>query len=261
LTTAESRRYRFINPLERRIPLTQPTEQTGPVALSEQQADGSGELTTEKFEGAQRPALPNPSGISAKSDAREEMENQLLTAAASLFHRKGFVAATTRELAKSLGLQRASLYHYLESKQDLLYVLCVRGMNSISQEVAEAIETAPPDERLHSAIRAHIEATLRDQDMHAVMLSEFRHLDPERRDEVSRLHHSYHQQIRTLLREEQEAGRLRQDIDTKYLALMLSNLLNWTINWYQPSGPLQPSDLADLLFNLFVDGARSAPAD
>jgi AcrR family transcriptional regulator len=189
------------------------------------------------------------------------MEDQLLGAAASLFHRKGFVASTTRELAKSLGLQRASLYHYLESKQDLLYVLCSRAMESISREVAQAVETAAPDERLGSAVRAHIEATLRDQEMHSVVLSEFRHLDPDRREEISRQHHSYHQQIRKLLREEQDAGRLRKDIDSKYLALMLSNLLNWTLYWYDAEGLLQPGEIADLVIELFLNGAKAQYPD
>jgi hypothetical protein len=93
--------------------------------------------------------------------------------------------------------------------------------------------------------------------MHFVMLSEWKHLDPERRDEVSRMHHDYHQQLLNLLREEQEVQRLRQDIEPKYLALMLSNLLNWTIYWYEPTGPLQPQELADLLYALYIDGAKA----
>jgi TetR/AcrR family transcriptional regulator, cholesterol catabolism regulator len=226
--------------------------------LDKQEDDGSAVPTAEA---TRRVTLPTSSGSGEKSGTREEMEDQLLGAAASLFHRKGFVASTTRELAKSLGLQRASLYHYLESKQDLLYVLCSRAMESISREVAEAAETAAPDERLASAVRAHIAATLRDQEMHSVVLSEFRHLDPDRRDEISRQHHSYHQQIRKLLREEQDAGRLRTDLDSKYLALMLSNLLNWTLYWYDPEGALQPSEIADLVIDLFINGAKAQHPD
>jgi len=221
-------------------------------ALDKQEDDSSA---------VRRVTLPTASGSTEKSGTREEMEDQLLGAAASLFHRKGFVASTTRELAQSMGLQRASLYHYLESKQDLLYVLCSRAMESISREVAEASQTAPPDERLASAVRAHIAATLRDQEMHSVVLSEFRHLDEDRRDEISRQHHSYHQQIRKLLSEEQDAGRLRTDLDSKYLALMLSNLLNWTLYWYDPDGPLQPSQIADLVIDLFTNGAKARHPD
>jgi AcrR family transcriptional regulator len=217
------------------------------IALSEEEADRS----------VARLATSGSSGSAMRSDSREEMENQLIAAAANLFQRKGFVGATTRELAKSMGLQTSSLYHYLESKQDLLYVVCVRATNAISTQVAEAVKAAPPADRLRSAIQAHVAATLSEQDMHAVMLREFRHLDQDRRDEVSRLHHSYHQQIRDLLGEEQDAGRLRKDVDTKYLALMLTNLLNWTIYWFDPAGPLQAPELASLLYDQFMNGARS----
>jgi AcrR family transcriptional regulator len=223
-------------------------------AADKQDSDGSAVPTAEA---ARRVALPNSVGSAEKSETREEMENQLLGAAASLFARKGFAGATTRELAKSMGLQRASLYHYLESKQDLLYVLCNRAMESISRDVAEAIDTAPPEERLRSAVRAHVEVTLRDQELHAVVLSEFRHLDPDRMEEISRQHHSYHQQLRKLIREEQDAGRLRKDFDSKYLALTLSNLLNWSLYWYKPEGPLQPAEIADLLVEIFTNGAKT----
>jgi AcrR family transcriptional regulator len=128
------------------------------IALREEEADRS----------VARLATSGSSGSAMRSDSREEMENQLIAAAANLFQRKGFVGATTRELAKSMGLQTSSLYHYLESKQDLLYVVCVRATNAISTQVAEAVKAAPPADRLRSAIQAHVAATLSEQDMHAV---------------------------------------------------------------------------------------------
>lgn len=195
----------------------------------------------------------------ARSNERQEMEHRILIAAASLFHRRGFVGATTRELAKSLGLQRASLYHYLDSKQDLLYALCVTSLQIISRETEEAAKAASPEERLRCAIRAHVEAAVRDQDMHAVMLTELRSLDPERQAEVKNLRAAYERQVRELLREEQDAGRLRPDVECKYLTLMLLNLLNWTIFWYKPSGPLQARELGDLLADQFLEGATSRP--
>ena len=105
----------------------------------------------------------------AAPDERQEMEHRILVAAASLFNRKGFAGATTRELAQSLGLQRASLYHYLESKQDLLYAICVGSLQIAAREFAEAVAAATLENRLRDAIRAHIAAMARDQDMHAVM--------------------------------------------------------------------------------------------
>jgi AcrR family transcriptional regulator len=203
-------------------------------------------------------AVASDSGVpDALSAIPEPMRARLIATGASLFQQKGFDGATTRELAGLLGLKKASLYHYVQNKQDLLYAICLASIESISSEVSEAIEKAPPEERLRHAIRAHIEAAVRDQDMHAVMLVELRSLDPELQSKVKDLRSGYEQQIRNLLREEQEAGRIQRDVDSKYLLLMLLNLLNWTIFWYKSTGPLQARQFADLLTELFLNGAKA----
>ena len=203
--------------------------------------------------------LVNGSASDVRSDERQEMEHRILVAAASLFNRKGFAGATTRELAQSLGLQRASLYHYLDSKQDLLYALCVASMQIAAREFAEAVDAAPPEDRLRNAVKAHIEAMARDQDMHAVMMTELRSLDAERQVEVKKLRAVYEGQVRDLLCAEQAAGRLRSDIDCKFLTLTLLNLVNWPIFWYRSSGPIEPGALGDLLTDLFLEGAMRQP--
>jgi TetR/AcrR family transcriptional regulator, cholesterol catabolism regulator len=204
--------------------------------------------------------LPNQSGTDPGSEERKEMEHRILMAAASLFNSKGFAGATTRELAQSLGLQRASLYHYLESKQDLLYALCVASMETAAGHFTQAVGSAPPESRLRSAIRAHITAMVTEQDMHAVMLTELRSLDPDRRDEVRKLRSAYEGQWRDLLHAEQAAGRLRSDTDVKFLTLTLLNLVNWPIFWYRSSGPIEPDELSDLLTDLFLEGALPQPS-
>jgi AcrR family transcriptional regulator len=40
---------------------------------------------------------------------------------ARLFWKKGFASTSTRELAESLGVQKASLYYHMESKEQSLY--------------------------------------------------------------------------------------------------------------------------------------------
>jgi TetR/AcrR family transcriptional regulator, cholesterol catabolism regulator len=43
---------------------------------------------------------------------------------ARLFWKKGFASTSTRELAESLGVQKASLYYHMESKEQSLYDIC-----------------------------------------------------------------------------------------------------------------------------------------
>jgi AcrR family transcriptional regulator len=202
-------------------------------------------------------ALPtaSSSGDDPTLVGAEETRHRLLGIAADLFRRKGFARATTRELAGLLGLKKASLYHYVSSKQELLYEICIESLNTISEQVRRAIDQGPQPGRMLAVIRAHVETACRDQAMHAVMLIELRALAPERYTEVVEARSAYERQLRAVLEDEQEGGRLRGDVDCRYLTLMLLNLLNWTIFWYDPAGALSPRELADMLARQFIEGA------
>jgi hypothetical protein len=55
----------------------------------------------------------------------------------------------------------------------------------------------------------------------------------------------------------QRAGALRRDVTAKHLTLGLLNLLNWSMAWWDPEGELSPGDLADVLSDLYLNGAGS----
>jgi AcrR family transcriptional regulator len=187
----------------------------------------------------------------------QEDRDRILLIAADLFRRKGYAGSTTRELAGLLGLKKASLYHYVESKEDLLYDICIEGLRRIDSAISKVEETAPADKRLQMMITRHVVSALEDRDLHAVMLIELRALTPARLALVIEHRDAYEDRIRSLIIAGQESRLLRTDITAKYLTLALLSMLNWTIFWYDPAGPLTPTELGDLLVTQFFDGARS----
>ena len=54
----------------------------------------------------------------------------------------------------------------------------------------------------------------------------------------------------------QKKGLIRSDIDVRYLTLSLLNLLNWTIFWYEPTGRMSPTELAEVFFAVYVEGVQ-----
>lgn len=176
--------------------------------------------------------------------------------AARLFWNKGYAATTTRELAELLGMQKASLYHYMDSKEDLLYDICVESLDNIHRSVVQALEgESDPLARVRAMIRGHVVPMLEDREKHATMLTELKSLSPPRRKEVVRLRDEYERLGRGVLQAAQDAGVLWQGASAKELNLMLFNLLNWTIFWYQPEGELSPDELAGLFERLYLHGA------
>ena len=181
---------------------------------------------------------------------------RLLATAAALFRKKGYANSSTRELAALLGIRSASLYHHIEKKEDLLYALCVNSLNNIREAGERAIsEVSDPLDRVRALTRAHLKTALEDRDKHATLLAELRELSDARRAEVLRLRDDYESLVRRTIGDAQAVGAVRQDVETKYLALALLNLLNWSIFWFSPGGDLTPEQLADLLAALFLEGA------
>lgn len=186
--------------------------------------------------------------------------SRLAATAATLFRTKGYAGSTTRELAALLGIQSASLYHHIGSKEDLLYALSMDALHRIQHEVERAIASeTEPGARLRAMIRTHISSALADQDKHATMLIELRALSDARRAQVLGLRDAYETLVRDTIAGAQAAGALRRDVPAKHLALALLNLLNWSIFWFRPGGELTAERLGDLLATLYLEGTgRSA---
>jgi TetR/AcrR family transcriptional regulator, cholesterol catabolism regulator len=178
------------------------------------------------------------------------------TIAAGLFATKGYAATTTREIAEALGVTKGTFYHHFPSKEDVLLEICEQSLSRITEAAVVIVEgTDEPRVRLESLIRSHIHTMLADQGMHTTMLLELRSLGVANRDRVVASRDAYEALIRDAISECQAAGALDADADTRLLALLLLNLLNWTIFWYRPGGAHTVDEIADASARMFLQGS------
>jgi AcrR family transcriptional regulator len=181
-----------------------------------------------------------------------------LEAAVGLFSRKGYAATSTREVAKLLGIQKATLYYHVESKEDLLFLICQSSLTQIRTDVETAIrDSRDPLDRAQTMISAHVESLLRDADEHSTTFTEMHALSEERFDQIMKLRDAYENLVRSVLQQAQDAGVLRPDIEAKYLSLALLGIMNRVTVWYRRGGPLSPNQIGRLLSVLFLAGART----
>src|SRR4029077_9748732 len=106
-------------------------------------------------------------------------------------------------------------------------------------------------------ISAHIESLLRDEAEHSSAFTEMHALSEKRFEAIMKLRDNYEQLVRSVLREAQNAGVVRKDIETKYLALALLGIMNRVMLWYRRGGALSPGQIGRLLGVLFLAGART----
>ncbi|MEP7208863.1 MAG: TetR/AcrR family transcriptional regulator [Casimicrobiaceae bacterium] len=95
----------------------------------------------------------------------QERRDRLISAAIEVFKEKGFHAATTRDIGRAANMTQGTIYNYVSSKDDILYLVCDRLVAQYQEETHRALETiGDPVERVRSAARAVVEIMYHHQD-------------------------------------------------------------------------------------------------
>ena len=101
--------------------------------------------------------------------------DDILEAAAQIISRKGFHATSMQDIAQSVNLQKASLYHHISSKQEILAALLDQALDMLIERIQNVIDQPiPPDEKLRLAMRVYLSSMLDRRDLAAVLLLEHR---------------------------------------------------------------------------------------
>src|SRR5947207_11237726 len=91
--------------------------------------------------------------IDAPPDARR---SEMYRTIAQLFRDRGFDATSVSEIARTLGLTKAGLYHHFESKEALLSEIMMFGLDKVRDEVILPVRAIrDPEERLRQLILRH----------------------------------------------------------------------------------------------------------
>lgn len=180
--------------------------------------------------------------------------DDILEAAAQIISQKGFHAASMQDIAQAVNLQKASLYHHISSKQEILLALLDRALDLLIEHIEIVVQQPlPPDEKLRQAMRAYLQDILDHRDLASVLLLEHRSLEPQfharhipRRDRFERL-------WRDLVQEGMDQGVFCCS-DPALTSRSLLGVLNWTITWYRPNGPQTAGEIGEQTANLFLRG-------
>jgi len=176
---------------------------------------------------------------------RENRRHDLLRSAAHLFRTKGFSRATIRDLARAVELQSGSIFHYFDSKQDILFAVMEDAINLSITRLEQALECADGIRAsLGALIRAELSAIHDDEtrDGMEVAFYEWDNLSAENQTILRRLREQYESIWMTHIQEAKDQGLIQ--MDPFILRRLLTGALAWTVKWYTPDGPMDMDSLA-----------------
>src|SRR5579871_412834 len=88
----------------------------------------------------------------------ENPKERILERAAEHFARNGYDASSINELAKSLKVSKAAIYHYYQTKQEIYDAIILMTIKGMVEHVEKAVAASDePAEQLKLFMRAHAE--------------------------------------------------------------------------------------------------------
>ena len=185
-----------------------------------------------------------------------DRKEQIYSTARIMFSERGYHATTVRDIARELNLQGGSLYAHIESKETVLWELVSRAAEQFLGAVEPIVQSdAQPAEKLREMVRAHVTVVAANLDDATVFLHEWKFLGDERRTAIAAQRDRYEHLYRQVI----EDGILLGDFaetDPKMAATLVLSAVNWLPQWYKPSGPLTPVQVADSFSGLVLSGLQ-----
>ena len=187
--------------------------------------------------------------------------SDILDASAQIFSQKGYHGTSMQDIADAVNLQKASLYHHVSSKQEILFALLNRGLFLLNEKVDQAIsDSQPADANLRMAIKAYLKAMTGNHDVTSVLLLEYRSLEPNYLEPHIKERDRFELLWRNIIESGVKEGVFSCD-DPAMAARALLGVMNWTVTWYRDDGPMSPQEIADQLTDLYLLGLTARPGN
>ena len=184
-------------------------------------------------------------------------KEQVIRMAAELFKEKGYSASSMRDLAQKLGIEAASLYSHIKSKEEILRTLCFDMAAEFRASLSE-VESgkASASEKLRLGIIGHVKVMAKDLTSSAVFMNEHRHLSQPYLRDFLLLRINYINRFKRFIEDGISSGDFKSNIDTKLAVMTLFSSLNWMPGWFSPDSTIDPEKLGSQLADMLINGLK-----
>ena len=213
-------------------------------------------MTVESGIGRRRQAARQDGGAEYK--ARRE---ELVKTAAEVFQEKGYEASTLNDVAERMGTDRASLYYYVGSKQELFQEVVQEVLEANLRE-ARRIKKEPlkPAEKLASLVKTMMVSYEANYPFTYVYIqedmSQVGNQDSEWARAMTSRTRSFEKIVKGFIEDGIAAKEFRADIPPELVANGLYGMLNWTHRWFQPGQGADANQVAEAFSSLLLEGLR-----
>jgi AcrR family transcriptional regulator len=180
----------------------------------------------------------------------------IIEESAVLFNSKGYSAASMKDIAELVGVKAASLYNHISSKQEILSVLLITIANTFDEGIRDIDSSSYSfKEKLREIIRMHIRIATKNQNITALILQDWKHLEEPHLSEFIKIRSNYQKIFLTVLEQGMALGELKTTNIQISLNVILSSL-RWIYNpeLYNNTGSIGLTELEKTIVELVFKG-------
>jgi len=177
----------------------------------------------------------------------------LLNHASNIFCEKGYEGASMRDLSRATGMSLAGLYHYFESKEELLYLIQKHTFTTIIETLRNKLAGSnDPEERIRIFIHSHLEYSLANKEAMKVLVHEDDTLKNGRGAEIAAIKRDYYHVCLALMEDLRRSQGL--EFSGRLAVLSLFGMINWIHTWHNPRVDADATALARQMGDIFLRG-------
>lgn len=192
-----------------------------------------------------------------KTNENSSKREIIIVQAAKLFKEKGYKAASMRELATALGVEAASLYNHIESKNELLNAICMNvanrytsHINSIESEQSTVIN------KFEKLLRFHVKEMMVNYEEVYVTDHDWRNMEEPHLSEYREMRRNYRMQFASVVQKGIDQKEIKP-IDANSIVMISINAIAAVDQWHRIVHKVNSKDLEDNIVTILVDGIKN----
>lgn len=189
-------------------------------------------------------------------DIHMKRREQILRRAAEAFAERGMAQTSLEEIAASVGITREALYYYFKNRIEILLEIIFPTSTSLLRGIKVVMDSKVSSrDKLKSAIELHLSAfTPSYIEMSIALREDHLHIDNPKVKELKRIWEEYSIYWERLIRQGQEEGVFRRDLDPKTASYGLLGMVNWVSRWYLAGQNVSIEEIGQTFFVLVTQG-------
>ena len=185
----------------------------------------------------------------------------ILSVAADLFKENGYNRTTLTDIAIAVGTDRASLYYYFGSKEELLDALVTHLVieNTEAAERTRDSEGPAPDKLRALVVDLMVSFAANYPMLYVYLQGNLKHISGKRAawaKQMREINHRWEGAIEAIVQQGIDEGTIRPLAEPRILANGVIGVVGWTSRWYNPGRDLDAAVIGEAYAEMLLGGVE-----